>query len=682
MNVDPLDSSSEQPMVPPEGLSKALLQTIDPPEYTRHPSYVGDPTTAVDLHNVSNVSALDILPVKSASLMSEEVNSLAGSGPYDAEYANDGHSENNDQQEEEEDLHNILKDLIRQEPHSVYTTVSQSLSMSGQHHSPIQGNSSVTDYKIFPVDDNVTPQTIIENYISLTKEDDSEAFHDKFKHVFILSSAGKPIYSMNGSDDVILGYMGLITTVVSTFKEVSHEEIKSITYNDVKIVVMNKDPLIFVTITKLGYEKMESRTNESILSHQLTTLYNYLLSAISKHTITKSFHNRMNYDLRKLLTPLDFQNLDSLCMKLTYGLTIGIDRQIVSRGDLDSGFGVFLGQLLDSAIECARVTNTTRQKLNSILLSTKKLKTKPANTSNSSSQPISILKDSIPFLNGTASPPHESYVAEDLLFALLLNSTDKILSAMKPKHHNLKNEDLKILLAMVSNQRQHSIQSNDTTEDLWVPICMPYFNSGGFLYAFIKTIKLDSTTPVTIVLLSGNKNSFFQMKEVSEHLVRKLTKNPIFVEDFCRELSKSRISLTHDLQETVIKHFIYKSKSCNQFVSSGLDQEDQTNSILKLVHFYSTLHNTQINAMKLTPTKSIPPMGPKNQNKRFTYMKSMGQGPHSMIGFMLFGDTYEFYCLCDVSSVSTRELINRSLKIIKWCEKYSKRLFIETGAVF
>lgn len=39
------------------------------------------------------------------------------------------------------------------------------------------------------------------------------------KHFFVLSSAGKPIYSRYGDDSIISGYMGVIQTIISFFED-------------------------------------------------------------------------------------------------------------------------------------------------------------------------------------------------------------------------------------------------------------------------------------------------------------------------------------------------------------------------------------------------------------------------------------------------------------------------------
>ena len=39
------------------------------------------------------------------------------------------------------------------------------------------------------------------------------------KHFFVLSAAGKPIYSRYGDDNVVSGYMGVIQAIISFFED-------------------------------------------------------------------------------------------------------------------------------------------------------------------------------------------------------------------------------------------------------------------------------------------------------------------------------------------------------------------------------------------------------------------------------------------------------------------------------
>ncbi|ODV79952.1 DUF254-domain-containing protein [Suhomyces tanzawaensis NRRL Y-17324] len=566
--------------------------------------------------------------------------------------------------QDEEDLHNILNDLIGHEHREVESTPLDFLELNifkneegSQHDSDTNSILAEESAKLF-----------FDRYIQIDKGNDEPLFHSKLKHFFILSSAGKPVYSMNGSDDIIIGYMGIITTIISTFEENMQEDIKSITVGeDVKIVALTKHELIFVAITKIGYESMSSSNNheeDSILVNQLNNLYHYLLSILSRPTLEKNFHNRMNYDLRKVLTPLDFHNLDSLCFKMTYGLQ--------PHGSDPIGFDYFMSQLLGSSLQNIKMTNTTRTQLNNILLSSKKLK-EDKKESDKLSSFFNIKRDD-----------EEKYIAEDLLFSFLAVSS-KILSYLKPKNHNLSNEDISLLISMIESTELHEPDSGEG--DLWMPLCMPQFNQNGFLYVFVKKFMLSDyidtghqkqCPPITIILISGNKNSFFEMQEISKYIIRKLLKHESFKLKLYKELLLStKLSVLHDIKVPVIKHFVYKLTKTNQYIMSDIahyNGERNINSCIQLVYFYSMLRNTKV-------TKVFKPQGSHKimhpfSNKKLTYSKW-----NNVTGFMLCDDTFEFYCLC-TEGVDSKDLISHSLKVIKWCEKNYKRLFIGNGVSF
>lgn len=79
------------------------------------------------------------------------------------------------------------------------------------------------------------------------------------KHVFVLSSAGKPIYSRYGNEDKLAWLFGVMQTLVS-FVQMDDDTIKSIHAGDTLFVFLNKKPLILVAVSK---------TEESV--GQLTT---------------------------------------------------------------------------------------------------------------------------------------------------------------------------------------------------------------------------------------------------------------------------------------------------------------------------------------------------------------------------------------------------------------------------
>lgn len=611
------------------------------PSLNRKPSCLGDATTTVDVSNVSVVSDRRAGPRALPTALDTDA---------DTEMESDAEAS------DEENLHEMLSDLIGHEP--LYAA------------SP-GPPATYAGYGVLTLE--LTPQDVAAR-VAVYKGSSRAAFLQKLKHVFILSLAGKPIYLLHGLDEVIMGYMGLITTIVSAFER--DEEIELVAHGDAKIVVMNRAPLVFVAITKLGYEKMQLRggdTAASICRRQLDTLYCYLLSITLKPMIAKCFHNRMNYDLRKVLTPLDFESLDEMVMKITYGTTAP------AAGHADY-FLAFASELLDLALECVRLTHTTRTRLHAILLLAKRLKVSPRPGGHPPLVASRYLAfaEALPFLLA----PSDDALGEDLLFGLLLDLRCKVMAAMKPRRHNLKNEDLKFLLATIASQTPQSVPTG-AGPDLWIPICMPHFNANGFLYAFVRPVVLAPQIVVIVTLLSSNKNSFFQMQQVATHVAHQLAqKSPTFTAKLVAELSATDISIFRDIKVPQVKHFIYKLRASNQFVTSKTAEFEEASpsaavsTVLKLVYFYSTLHNTTAAPVRAKPNSGTP------ATKRLTYIRYYALAADSTVGFMLCSDSYEFYCLCDGGSITTRNLINYSLKIIKWCQKNHRRLFIESGAVF
>ncbi|TMW49858.1 hypothetical protein DOY81_005039, partial [Sarcophaga bullata] len=113
------------------------------------------------------------------------------------------------------------------------------------------------------------------------------------KHIFILSEAGKPIYSLHGSEDKLAILFGIIQALVS-FVENTQDVLASIHACGIQFVFMVKSHLIFVAA---------SRTNMSVtqLQMQLNDVHNQILSTLTFTQLSKIFQHRKNFDLRRLL---------------------------------------------------------------------------------------------------------------------------------------------------------------------------------------------------------------------------------------------------------------------------------------------------------------------------------------------------------------------------------------------
>lgn len=68
-------------------------------------------------------------------------------------------------------------------------------------------------------------------------------------HVFILSTAGKPVYSLHGSEEKLNTLFGLLQALVSVVQS-GDDSIRSITARNTKFVFLVKSPLILVGVNK------------------------------------------------------------------------------------------------------------------------------------------------------------------------------------------------------------------------------------------------------------------------------------------------------------------------------------------------------------------------------------------------------------------------------------------------
>ncbi|KAF2443997.1 DUF254-domain-containing protein [Karstenula rhodostoma CBS 690.94] len=167
-----------------------------------------------------------------------------------------------------------------------------------------------------------------------------KAWRAKLKHFLILSSAGKPIYSRHGDDQLISNYMGVVQTLIS-FYQSTDDTLRGFTAGHVRFVVMSKGPLNLVAITRLP----ESDTQ---LRAQLDALYMQILSTLTLPSMQRMFAARANYDLRRPL-----QGTETLLSALADGFTRGSPSTLLG------------------ALECLKLRKSHRQTINNTLLKTR-----------------------------------------------------------------------------------------------------------------------------------------------------------------------------------------------------------------------------------------------------------------------------------------------------------------------
>ncbi|XP_064162724.1 vacuolar fusion protein MON1 homolog A [Anguilla rostrata] len=127
------------------------------------------------------------------------------------------------------------------------------------------------------------------------KEEDvnSEAWRRHRKHVFVLSEAGKPIYSRYGTEEALSSTMGVMTALVS-FVEAGKNVIRSIHAEGYKVVFLRKSPLVLVGVSR-------TRQSERELTRELLYIYYQIISLLTLTQLNHVFQIKQNYDLRRLL---------------------------------------------------------------------------------------------------------------------------------------------------------------------------------------------------------------------------------------------------------------------------------------------------------------------------------------------------------------------------------------------
>ncbi|KAF2087181.1 DUF254-domain-containing protein, partial [Saccharata proteae CBS 121410] len=355
-------------------------------------------------------------------------------------------------------------------------------------------------------------------------------WRSKLKHFLILSSAGKPIYSRHGDDQLISNYIGIVQTIIS-FYQGAEDMLKSFVAGDARFVIMSKGPLNLMAISRLNESEGQLRT-------QLESLYMQILSTLTLPSMERMFRNRASTDLRRPL-----QGTETLLSALSDGFTRGSPSTLLS------------------ALECLRLRKTQRQLIDNTLLKAR---------------------------------------SADLLYGLVV-AGGRLVSVVRPKKHSLHPGDLLLIFNMLFEAGSVKAGGGEN----WIPLCLPGFNNTGFLYMYVSFLSIaepdldrderPSTSSgeedeIAILLISANRESFYEMRQMRDDLVQQLEKNG-GLDSIRTAVKRGRLSCTDIVPGTVLRHFLYKSRGNVQFtmpsyepyIQGALDRR-------RLMTLYAELH--------------------------------------------------------------------------------------------
>ena len=320
----------------------------------------------------------------------------------------------------------------------------------------------------------------------------------KRNNVIVMSEAGKPIFARYGTETEISRQCGLfqaIRTAVNAPPPPSRRgqsggggdpssssnsnksvfdlgEIQSLhSNNDLCIVFMTVGSITLVSIIPSSSSTTTSKTTatttasttEAFARLQLEYIYAQLIFTLTEQVQNIFVHNP-SFDLRTMLTSSD---------SFMHGILDDTDTNTstASSSLLSEGDNTKVGPYLVSGVQSVfPISPKIRDKTSKVL------QTIGGKTDNTA-------------------------------FALLV-CENKLLSLVQPSYrpHQIRIPDLHLVLNFVT--RQPGLYSNNV--ELWIPMCLPRFNSSGFLYAYCNCF--DIASKLTLILISShNTTEQFQL---------------------------------------------------------------------------------------------------------------------------------------------------------------------------
>lgn len=422
----------------------------------------------------------------------------------------------------------------------------------------------------------------------------------KRKHFLILSSAGKPVYNRHGDDSLISSYIGIIQTIIS-FYESAEDQLKGFTAGGSRFVVMSQGPLYLAAISRLG-------ENDNQLRLQLEALYMQILSTLTLPTLNHLFLNRPSTDLRRPL-----QGTEPLLSALADEFTRGSSSSLLS------------------AVECLKLRKSHRQTINNTMLQSR---------------------------------------CDSLLYGMIV-ARGRLVSVARPRRHSLHPSDLRLIFNMLFEADGIKAGGGEN----WIPLCLPGFNKNGYLYMYVSWVENHYThvihahgdhdsareDEVVILLISAKKESFYELREMRDSLVKGLNDNGS-MENIQSAVLEGRPKATDIVPGTVLRHFLFKSRANVQFVMPSYEPHFAgTVARRRLLSLYQNLHG--------------------NVHAKNAHLKVHHFISRSAVSLAWVTPQFEMYCVA--SPYTSRNALAQSAnKVIQWVRREEERVFIIGGAVF
>jgi hypothetical protein len=451
-----------------------------------------------------------------------------------------------------------------------------------------------------------------------------ESWKSRLKHFLIMSSAGKPIYTRHGNEELISPYIGVIHTLISFYASTfdKGDTLRFFTSDSTNFAILIQGPVYLVAISKL-------QESESQLRAQLDALYMQILSTLTLPTLEHLFLNRPSTDLRRVL-----QGTEPLLNGLVDTFT---------RGSVPS---------LLSALECLKLRKSQRAVINNAFLK---------HRNPSLLYGLIVAKGR---LVSVVRPKKHSLHPSDLqLIFNMLFEADGIRAAGGENWVPLclpgfnKTGYLYMYVSFLSQPSPTSEEQSSTQS-----------NSG------------EDDTSIALLLISANKDSFPSQQDTRNAILSTLTSTKS-ISLIHNALPISRVPISIITPNLPIQHFLYKSRLHVQYIQASHEPYFTTLFARRKLHsLYAELHEA-IHSRSTGGAPSTGGIGAAISSSANSGRKMLHVINAEHVALALVTQTYELFVVAK-QRTNKRVLAKAAQLILAAIKREEERYFIIGGAVF
>lgn len=146
-----------------------------------------------------------------------------------------------------------------------------------------------------------------------------------------------------------------------------------------------------------------------------------------------------------------------------------------------------------------------------------------------------------------------------MVFAILI-AKNKLITLVQMKNYIMHTDDLRLILNLI--ECTESFKSAES----WTPICLPKFDSNGFLHGHVSYLSEDCEA--CLMLLSVDSEQFFALSEAKKKIIDKLRRTNCL--EAINEAMKNKGISLKTIGVSDMRHFLYKSKKNAQLLCSEI----------------------------------------------------------------------------------------------------------------